>query len=46
MLFLAVKPNDVRAALTTALPDLTDAHLIVSIAAGITIATIEEVRFE
>lgn len=43
MVFVAVKPHLVPLVLNEISPHVTDRHIIVSIAAGVTLATIEEV---
>jgi pyrroline-5-carboxylate reductase len=45
VIVIAVKPNDVKEVLSVLQPVLTPAHLLVSIAAGITIASIQQVDF-
>lgn len=42
MLFVAVKPQYVHTVLSEARPHLTERHLVVSIAAGITVAQLLE----
>ena len=45
MVFIAVKPNDVASVLASATAAITPEHVIVSIAAGVTIATLESVSY-
>jgi pyrroline-5-carboxylate reductase len=42
IIFLAVKPQDLDAALAALAPDLTKRHLLISIAAGKTVARVQE----
>lgn len=44
LIFLAVKPHLVPAILREVAPHITREHVVVSVAAGVTIATLEEVR--
>lgn len=46
ILFIAVKPDQVLELLDEVRPRLTDAHLIISIAAGVTLGKIEDALFE